>query len=120
MDEVCDILDISPERMDQPVATLSGGQRKRVSTALELLHKPALLMLDEPTSGLDAGLDLRLMRRLRAYAREGHTVVVITHATENLGVADQVLILAQRGRPLYCGPPPPVRSAPSASRRTPS
>ncbi|NKZ05272.1 ATP-binding cassette domain-containing protein [Actinomadura latina] len=105
VDKVCEILDISPGQMDQPVATLSGGQRKRVSTALELLHRPALLMLDEPTSGLDAGLDLRLMRRLRAYAREGHTVVVITHATENLGVADQVLILAQRGRPLYCGPP---------------
>ena len=59
------------ERQDSIIGTLSGGERKRVSVALELLANPKVLLLDEPTSGLDAGLDKRLMELLRRLADEG-------------------------------------------------
>lgn len=73
---------------------LSGGMKRRVSVALELLTRPSLLLLDEPTSGLDEGLDRSLMHELRSLAKDRHTtIVVITHATANLSLADRVLAL---------------------------
>jgi ABC-type multidrug transport system ATPase subunit/pSer/pThr/pTyr-binding forkhead associated (FHA) protein len=87
------------------VAKLSGGQRKRVSVAIELLTRPALLFLDEPTSGLDPGLERSLMELLRALAEGGRTVVVVTHSTESLNLCDRVLFLAPGGRSAYYGPP---------------
>jgi ABC-type multidrug transport system ATPase subunit len=93
------------ERVDQPVHSLSGGQRKRVSVALELLTKPSLLFLDEPTSGLDPGMDRSVMHMLRGLADDGRTVVVVTHSVLNLEVCDRLLVLAPGGRVAYFGPP---------------
>jgi len=93
------------ERRHLPVAKLSGGQRKRVSVAIELLTKPSLLFLDEPTSGLDPGLERSLMELLRTLADGGRTVVVVTHSTESLNLCDRVLFLAPGGRTAYYGPP---------------
>ncbi len=93
------------ERRNLPVAKLSGGQRKRVSVAIELLSKPSLLFLDEPTSGLDPGLERSLMELLRTLADGGRTVVVVTHSTESLNLCDRVLFLAPGGRTAYYGPP---------------
>ncbi|MGW1290508.1 ATP-binding cassette domain-containing protein, partial [Streptomyces sp. NPDC002586] len=56
---------------DQRISALSGGQRKRVSVALELLTKPSLMFLDEPTSGLDPGMDRDVMHLLRGLADDG-------------------------------------------------
>jgi ABC transport system ATP-binding/permease protein len=94
---------------DQRIDTLSGGQRKRTSVALELLTKPSLLFLDEPTSGLDPGLDRSVMRTLRGLADgadgSGRTVVVVTHSVLNLDVCDLLLVLAPGGHVAYFGPP---------------
>ncbi|MEU3980720.1 FHA domain-containing protein [Streptomyces sp. NPDC026672] len=93
------------ERTAQPVHSLSGGQRKRVSVALELLTKPSLLFLDEPTSGLDPGMEHSVMRMLRGLADDGRTVVVVTHSVLSLDVCDRLLVLAPGGRVAYYGPP---------------
>ncbi|MEV6476501.1 FHA domain-containing protein [Streptomyces sp. NPDC051657] len=93
------------ERADQPIHSLSGGQRKRVSVALELLTKPSLLFLDEPTSGLDPGMDRSVMHMLRGLADDGRTVIVVTHSVLSLEVCDRLLVLAPGGRIAYYGPP---------------
>ncbi|MEU1162263.1 FHA domain-containing protein [Streptomyces sp. NPDC005921] len=93
------------QRAEQPVHSLSGGQRKRVSVALELLTKPSLLFLDEPTSGLDPGMDRSVMNMLRGLADDGRTVIVVTHSVLSLDVCDRLLVLAPGGRTAYFGPP---------------
>ncbi|MFI6035915.1 FHA domain-containing protein [Streptomyces sp. NPDC051315] len=93
------------QRAGQPVHSLSGGQRKRVSVALELLTKPSLLFLDEPTSGLDPGMDRSVMHMLRGLADDGRTVIVVTHSVLSLDVCDRLLVLAPGGRVAYYGPP---------------
>ncbi len=92
------------------VKKLSGGQRKRVSIAMELLANPSLFFLDEPTSGLDPGLDRKMMYLLRKLADAGHTVVLVTHATNNINACDYVCFLAQGGRLAYFGPPDEAKS----------
>ncbi|MER6347179.1 FHA domain-containing protein [Streptomyces sp. NPDC001595] len=92
-------------RTRQPVHSLSGGQRKRVSVALELLTKPSLLFLDEPTSGLDPGMERSVMHMLRGLADDGHTVIVVTHSVLSLDVCDRLLFLAPGGKVAYYGPP---------------
>ncbi|MFD8544082.1 FHA domain-containing protein [Streptomyces sp. NPDC059649] len=92
-------------RVDQPIHSLSGGQRKRVSVALELLTKPSLLFLDEPTSGLDPGMDRSVMHMLRGLADDGRTVIVVTHSVLSLDVCDRLLVLAPGGTIAYYGPP---------------
>ena len=93
------------QRADQVISSLSGGQRKRVSVALELLTKPSLLFLDEPTSGLDPGMDRSVMHMLRDLADDGRTVVVVTHSVLSLDVCDRLLLLAPGGRTAFYGPP---------------
>ncbi|MCX5337050.1 MULTISPECIES: FHA domain-containing protein [unclassified Streptomyces] len=93
------------QRADQAVHSLSGGQRKRVSVALELLTKPSLLFLDEPTSGLDPGMDRSVMHMLRSLADDGRTVIVVTHSVLSLDVCDRLLVLAPGGKIAYYGPP---------------
>ena len=93
------------QRRNLAVRKLSGGQRKRVSVALELLTKPALLFLDEPASGLDPGLERSLMELLRSLADGGRTIVVVTHSTESLNLCDRALFLAPGGRAAFFGPP---------------
>jgi ABC-type multidrug transport system ATPase subunit len=92
------------DHADQRIDRLSGGQRKRVSIACELLADPVLLFLDEPTSGLDPGLERKLMYTLRRLADAGRTIVLITHATQNIGVCDHIAFLSA-GRLVYFGPP---------------
>jgi ABC-type multidrug transport system ATPase subunit len=104
IDEVLEDVEMT-ERRDLLVSKLSGGQRKRVSIALELLANPSIFFLDEPTSGLDPGLDRKMMFLLRRLADKGHTIILVTHATNNINSCDYVCFLAQGGRIAYFGPP---------------
>jgi len=104
IDEVLDDVEMK-HRRHLLVSKLSGGQRKRVSIALELLANPSVFFLDEPTSGLDPGLDRKMMFLLRKLADKGHTIVLVTHATNNINACDYVCFLCQGGRLAYYGPP---------------
>ena len=97
-------------RLEQRVGTdLSGGQRKRVSIAMELLTAPPVLFLDEPTSGLDPGLDIKVMSELlRGLADAGRIVLVVTHSVLALEVCDFIVVMAEGGRVAYFGPPADV------------
>ncbi|MET8650917.1 FHA domain-containing protein [Nocardia aurea] len=104
VDEVLDELGLT-RHADTRIDRLSGGQRKRVSVALELLTKPSLLFLDEPTSGLDPGLDKTVMEMLSELAHDGRTVIVVTHSVANLDTCDRLLVLVPGGKLAYYGPP---------------
>lgn len=104
IDEVLHELKLHVHR-EKKVTSLSGGQRKRVSVALELLTKPSLIFLDEPTSGLDPGMDRDVMQLLRGLADDGRTVLVVTHSVAELGICDKLLVMAPGGGVAYFGPP---------------
>ena len=87
------------------VSKLSGGERKRVSIALELLANPNIFFLDEPTSGLDPGLDHKMMHLLRDLADKGRTIILVTHTIMNIDVCDYVCFLARGGRLAFYGRP---------------
>ncbi|MYW05740.1 ATP-binding cassette domain-containing protein [Streptomyces sp. SID3343] len=98
------------ERAGQRVGTLSGGERKRASIAVELLTRPRVLFLDEPTSGLDPAASAELLDVLRELARGGTTVVLTTHAPADLARCDRVAFLAPDGRLAYVGAPGAMRA----------
>jgi ABC-type multidrug transport system ATPase subunit/pSer/pThr/pTyr-binding forkhead associated (FHA) protein len=93
------------ERKDTAISKLSGGQIKRVSIGVELLTKPGLFFLDEPTSGLDPGTETAFMHLMRRLADQGRTIILITHATKNVMLADKVVFLARGGYVTWFGPP---------------
>ena len=92
------------DRAGVPIAKLSGGQRKRVALAAELLGNPQLLLLDEPTSGLDPDSEAGLMALFRSLADEGRTVVCVTHAPARLHLCDRLVVMAE-GACIFHGPP---------------
>ena len=102
--EVLADLDLT-HRKDVQISGLSGGQQKRVSIGVELLTKPGLFFLDEPTSGLDPGTETALMQLMRRLADQGRTIILITHATKNVMLADKVIFLARGGFLAWFGPP---------------
>jgi ABC-type multidrug transport system ATPase subunit len=104
IDEVLVSLELTPRR-DTAVLRLSGGQRKRVSIGVELLTKPDIFFLDEPTSGLDPGLDGKMMELMRKLADEGRTIIMTTHATRNIMMADKVVFMGRGGHLAYYGSP---------------
>lgn len=93
----------SPITRKNRISRLSGGQRKRVSIAAELIADPKLIYLDEATSGLDPGLEKKMMHTLRKMADEGRTVLLITHATNNIVQTDHVAFISQ-GKLVFFGP----------------
>src|SRR5712691_1974844 len=103
VNEVMDVTGLS-ERRDVPVGQLSGGQRKRVSIAVELITKPSVFFLDEPTSGLDPATEEKIMKLFRQIAESGRTVVLTTHAMENVKLFDKIVVL-MRGKLVFYGGP---------------
>lgn len=103
INEVMDVTGLS-ERRDVPVSQLSGGQRKRVSIAVELITKPSVIFLDEPTSGLDPATEEKIMKLFRQIAESGRTVVLTTHAMENVRLFDKIVVM-MRGKLVWYGAP---------------
>jgi ABC-type multidrug transport system ATPase subunit len=93
------------DRAGVPVGSLSGGQRKRASIAVELLARPTLCLLDEPTSGLDPATARSLVATLRGLADRGAGIAFTTHAVADVEVCDRLVVLAPGGRLVYDGPP---------------
>jgi ABC-type multidrug transport system ATPase subunit len=86
--------------------TLSGGEQRRVSLALQLLTKPSLLFLDEPTTGLDATTSRNLIQTVKQLSIDfGITVILTIHQPriEILGILDQICLLAKGGSMLLYG-----------------
>ncbi len=78
------------------VEKLSGGQRKRLSIAMEFVSNPTLFILDEPDSGLDGIVARKLFESLRSIADEGKIVIVITHTPDRvIDLFDDVIVLAK-------------------------
>ena len=84
---------------------LSGGQKKRVSIAMELLASPRLLILDEPTSGLSPDLDRSMMELCRKLSHENCTVLMVTHNMSNINLCDKIAFLGTGGVLCYYGSP---------------
>ena len=88
---------------DVKVKDLSGGQRKRVSIAVELLVEPTILFLDEPTSPLDPESIDSFLKSLQRLTKEGTTIIMVTHKPEDLNYVDNVIFLMVKGYMTYFG-----------------
>lgn len=104
IDQALELVKLS-DRKDVMIKSLSGGQKKRASIAVELLSDPKLFFLDEPTSGLDPGTERNLMLTLKEMATQGKTVVLVTHTPLNLNLCDKIVIMGSGGRLCYFGAP---------------
>ena len=94
IDEVLKFLDMQGKK-GQSITSLSGGERKRISIAAELLSSPSLLFLDEATSGLDPFHESQLMGLLKNLKQ---TVILVTHTTHDINACDSVAIIAREHR----------------------
>lgn len=103
IDTTLEALGLSQVR-DQRIQQLSGGQRKRVSIAAELITRPSILFLDEPTAGLDPCVEEKLMHYFKGMARNGTTVLITTHILYNLDLLDRIIVLS-RGKLVFMGKP---------------
>jgi len=97
-------LNINDSKIRQnKIGELSGGQRKRISIAVELLNDPSILFLDEPTSPLDPETIDDFLNCLRKLTEDGTTVVMVTHKPDDLNYVGQVIFLSKGGYLTYFG-----------------
>ena len=87
------------------VRNLSGGERRRLSVLLQLLHDPEVLFLDEATTGLDPGNVRSFLQCVQALKTPQRTIVMATHNLGDLEYASNVCCLDVEGTARYCGPP---------------
>src|SRR5688572_7076761 len=100
------------QRKDLPVGnpldkTISGGQRKRLNIALELIREPAILFLDEPTSGLSSRDSENVIDLLKELSLKGKLIFVVIHqpSSDIYKMFDKMIIMDTGGYPAYYGPP---------------
>ncbi|MCF0222784.1 MAG: ATP-binding cassette domain-containing protein [Fibrobacter sp.] len=103
VEKLCDLLGLT-NRLNHYVKTLSGGEKRRVALAKELMGNPGLIILDEPLSGLDPYNSKILCTHLKQLSFLGHTIILTTHSYEALQIADKVLVLHQ-GEQCFFGTP---------------
>lgn len=86
---------------------ISGGQRKRLNMALELIREPKILFVDEPTSGLSSSDSERIVHIIKQQVQQGKLAVVNIHQPSSsvFKLFDKILLLDQGGRPVYLGNP---------------
>src|SRR5262245_4349189 len=108
VDETLAALDLTA-RAGVRVGSLSGGQRKRASIAVELLTRPAVFFLDEPTSGLDPATAREVLRLLRRLAEAGTTIILTTHSPTDIDLCDRIVFLARDGYLAFVGTPVEAR-----------
>jgi ABC-type polar amino acid transport system ATPase subunit len=105
-----------PEKADEYPARLSGGQQQRVAIARALAMRPKVMLFDEPTSALDPELVGEVLEVMRGLARDGMTMIVVTHEMAFAeDVADEVIVL-DHGAIVEQGPPGAVLQNPQTPR----
>ena len=97
-DQYASSLDVRAASIEQPTATLSGGNQQKVSLARRLATRPSVLVLEEPTQGVDVGARAEIHRLLRSLAAQGLAVLLVSSdLDELLALSDRVLVM-HRGR----------------------
>jgi ABC-2 type transport system ATP-binding protein len=114
VDTAIEAVDLA-EQADQPVVTLSGGERSRASLATALLGEPDLLVLDEPTVGLDPVLRRDLWDLFGRLAAAGSTLLVSSHVMDEADRCDE-LVLLREGRVVAEATPADLRARTGAER----
>jgi ABC-2 type transport system ATP-binding protein len=102
IDELAESLGLT-ELLDRRAKELSGGERRRLHTAIALVGRPALVLLDEPTVGADVQTRSQLLRVVRDLARNGAAVVYSTHYFPEVAELDASVAILERGRVLARG-----------------
>lgn len=103
-----DLLEISDLKVGNPLnKIISGGQRKRVNIALELIREPSILFIDEPTSGLSSVDSEAVMNLLKEQTHKGKLVIVNIHqpSSDLYKMFDKVIIMDKGGYQVYYGNP---------------
>ena len=104
------------DKRDEFPARLSGGQQQRVAIARSLAMEPAIMLFDEPTSALDPELVGEVVDVMERLAKEGMTIIAVTHEMQFArNVADRILIM-DKGRWIEEGPPDKIFVNPSKER----
>jgi ABC-type multidrug transport system ATPase subunit len=93
------------KRAEAKIKVLSGGERKRVNIAVELMSDPVMLFMDEPTSGLDYGSIIKIMDLCREIADEGRSIFMVSHPLEKFELLNFLCVLTRGGR-MACFAPP--------------
>jgi ABC-2 type transport system ATP-binding protein len=100
---VGEALDIS-HLLERLPCTLSGGEQRRVSTAIAILHRPRLLLLDEPTAGIDVHARRAVLQMVRNIAEQGTAVCYLTHYLPEVEALGASVGILEQGRMLAYGP----------------
>jgi ABC-2 type transport system ATP-binding protein len=100
--ELLEIVELSA-RAKEPVKNYSGGMKRRLNTAIGLLHKPDLLLLDEPTVGIDVQAKVSLLDLIRNVGAAGTAVIFTTHQLAEVETTCSRIAIMDRGRILAQG-----------------